>query len=191
MRVLSNPLLSMSLLLLFSYIFIGQAYGQGFYAGVHAGSSDFEGSQFGESEIGWGAYLGLDLVRFFGIELAYTDYQRFESRVPGQTQPNPTAISLSGIVRFPVLNRLDVYVKAGYANLDVDIDSSNPFYIGSRDEDTALYGIGLSYRLSDDWQLRLGAERMDMDLETIPAGSFFTRSEGDLDFLSIGLTRRF
>lgn len=176
---------------LFSCFLLNSANAQDFYAGIHVGSSDFDGSQFGESESGWGAYLGFDLGRYFGVELSYTDYQEFNSRVSGQLQPNPVAISLSGIVKYPIFDQLEIYAKAGYANIDSDIDSSNPFYIGSRDESNPVYGVGFNYLFSENWEVRVGAERTDLDLGTIPAGSFFARSNGDLDILSVGLIRNF
>ncbi len=125
------------------------------------------------------------------MELAYTDYQKFESRVPGQLRPNPIAISLSGIVKYPLLDRLEIYAKAGYANIDSEIDSSNPFYSGSRDESNAIYGVGFNYTISSNWKVRAGAERTELNLGNIPAGSFFAKSDGDLDILTIGLVRAF
>lgn len=41
---------------IFSVFFMLElVHAQGFYAGINIGSSDFDGSQFGKSEIGWGA----------------------------------------------------------------------------------------------------------------------------------------
>lgn len=179
------------LAILLVHTLLNSASAQGFYAGVSVGSTDFDGSQFGGSETGWGAHIGFDLGQYLGVELSYTDYQQFESRVPGQLLPSPVVVSLSGIVKYPILDRLEIFAKAGYANIDSDIDSSNPFYIGSRDESDAIYGAGFNLRISDYWMLRLGAERTELDLGTIPAGDFFTRSEGDLDVLHIGLIWKF
>jgi opacity protein-like surface antigen len=98
---------------------------------------------------------------------------------------------MSGIVRYPLLNRFDVFAKLGYARIDTDINSSNPFYNGARDENNALYGAGIEYRLANKWGLRLAYERVELNLGLIPSGSFYSYSEGGLELASIGLLRKF
>jgi opacity protein-like surface antigen len=129
----------------------------------------------------------VDLGRYFGIELAYTDYQEFDSRLSGQTSPDPVSVSLSALIKYPLTNRFKIVGKIGWARLDTDIDSSNPFFNGSLNEDNLLVGLGIEYILSSQWRIRAGYEGTEMNLGTIPAGSFFARSEGNLEFLSAGL----
>lgn len=165
----------------------GQAAAQDFYAGISAGTTNFEGSQFGDSDTAWGLQLGVDLGRYFGIELAYTDFQAFDSRVPGQTSPDPDSVSLSALLKYPLTNRFNLVGKIGWARLDINVDSLSPFNNGSFNEDNLLFGLGLEYILSSQWRIRLAYEGTEMNLGTIPAGSFFARSRGDLDFISAGL----
>ena len=168
-----------------------QATAQDFYAGISAGSTNFEGSQFEDSNTAWSAQLGMDLGRYFGIELAYTDYQEFDSRISGQTSPDPASVSLSALIKYPLTNRFNLVGKIGWARLDTDIDSSNPFYNGSLNEDNLLVGLALDYSLSSQWRIRLAFEGTEMNLGAIPAGSFFARSDGNLEYLSAGLIWNF
>jgi opacity protein-like surface antigen len=171
--------------------FGGAIQAQEFYAGLGIGSSDFDANQFGASNSAWTAQLGAAFGPLLAIELAYSDYQRFDSRVAGQILPHPKALSMSGIVKYPLLNRLDVFAKLGYARIATDISSSNPFYNVSRDENNAVYGGGFDYRLASKWSLRLAYERVELNLGLIPSGSFYSHSEGGLELASIGLLRKF
>lgn len=187
MKSLISTVWLISISTLISISLTSQATAQNFYAGLSAGSTNFEGSQFGDSDTAWSAQLGVDLGRYFGIELAYTDYQEFDSRLSGQTSPDPVSISLSALLKYPLTNRFNLVGKIGWARLDTDIDSSNPFFNGSLNEDNLLIGLGLEYILSSQWRTRLSYEGTKMNLGTIPAGSFFSRSEGNLEYLSAGL----
>lgn len=187
MKSLISTVWLISISTLISISLTSQATAQNFYAGLSAGSTNFEGSQFGDSDTAWSAQLGVDLGRYFGIELAYTDYQKFDSRLSGQTSPDPVSISLSALLKYPLTNRFNLVGKIGWARLDTDIDSSNPFFNGSLNEDNLLVGLGLEYILSSQWRTRLSYEGTKMNLGTIPAGSFFSRSEGNLEYLSAGL----
>lgn len=187
MKNLISTVWLISISTLISISLTSQATAQNFYAGLSAGSTNFEGSQFGDRDTAWSAQLGVDLGRYFGIELAYTDYQEFDSRLSGQTSPDPVSISLSALLKYPLTNRFNLVGKIGWARLDTDIDSSNPFFNGSLNEDNLLVGLGLEYILSSQWRTRLSYEGTKMNLGTIPAGSFFSRSEGNLEYLSAGL----
>ena len=167
------------------------AHTQELYAGFSIGGSDFDASQFGETEPDWSAQVGLDLNRFLAVELAYTDHQQLDSRISGQFQPNPKSYALTGIVRYPLLNRVDVYARAGYATIDTEINSYNPSYNGSQNDHTPIYGAGLKVSVTDNWSARVSAERMELDMGVMPVGSFYTSSEGKLDRISAGIILHF
>jgi opacity protein-like surface antigen len=169
----------------------GTARAQDFYAGLSVGSADFDASQFGASNSAWAAQLGAAFGPWLAVELAYSDYQRFDSRVAGQVLPHPKALSMSGVVKYPLLSRLDVFAKLGYARIDTDISSNNAFYSGAMDENNAIYGGGFEYRLANSWSLRLAYERTELNLGLIPSGSFYSHSDGGLELASIGLLRKF
>lgn len=191
---MSNRILKNSFFALWTLLCLGLSNlsnAQDIYVGLSAGSTEFDGSQFGDRNNAWGLHVGINLGRFFGAEVSYTDYQKFDSRVPSQLQPSPVALSAVGIVKYPILDRLEIFGKAGYARISTDIDSSNPFYAGSIDENNPVYGLGLNFILTDNWSVRAAYDRTEMNLGNIPAGGFFARSNGNLDLVSVGLMWEF
>lgn len=162
-----------------------------FYLGASVGTADFHGSQFDESNTAWGLQLGWNFNQYIGLELAYTDFQEFSSRIEGQTSPHPTGASVAAILRYPVSSRISLFGKVGMTRVDTDIAAANPFYDGSQTEDNASYGLGADLRIGSSWKLRIAYDVTEMNLGTIQSGSFYTKSNGDLDRLSAGVAWEF
>ena len=162
-----------------------------FYVGVNVGRAAFNGSQFDEKDSAWGLILGWKYNQVIGLELLYTDYQRFTSRIPGQTAPEPSTFSVSGIVRQPLTDSIDIYGKIGMARLSTDMKADVSFYDGTITDYRASFGAGAEWRINDHWNIRLGYETTTLDLGTIPAGSFYANSKDNLAVLSAGILFEF
>lgn len=156
------------------------------YVGLGAGKSGFEGNQFDEKNAAWGLQVGWRINSFLAAELGYSDYQEFESRWK-QTFPHPVALSLAAVLRYPVTNRIDIFGKFGLAHVRTEVDNTNPNYVGSFTENESLIGLGATFRLSSSVKARLAYERTALDLDLIPAESFYTQSNGHLNNLSLGV----
>ena len=174
-----------SCLLLFAVAPLSSA--QNLYVGASVGSSKFDGSQFGDSSSAWGVLAGWNLNDYFGLELGFTDQKEFDSRVPGQTSPDTNSLSLSAVVKYPVLSGLEVFGKIGFTRINTDVVSSNSFYTGSLNDNSQSYGVGVQFEFSDNWKIRVSFDRAQLELGLIPAGSFYVHSDGNLDTVSAGL----
>lgn len=83
----------------------------------------------------------------------------------------------------PVTNRLDVFARAGYAYIDLDATAfapvtGTPINLGSGSEDGFTAGAGLSFDLTESWELRAdytyyGFDQADTNAGTVSVGYKF------------------
>lgn len=163
-----------------------------FYGGVILGSSNFKDNRFDESNHALGFQLGWRFNALLGVELSYIDHQEIDSGVLGQISPEPKVTSLSAVLRYPITNKIEIFGRAGLANLRVGVDSSGPFtQARSFTENTGTYGLGIGYRLGKNWKMRVAYDRTKLDLGFIRGGGIFGNSSGNLDVGSISFLRDF
>jgi hypothetical protein len=117
-------------------LYLGVGLGQ---SNVDVSAADLGVLKFDKEDIAWKAYVGGRFLSFAGAEL---DYINFGKPDGGNAKLKYTGLAAFGLYYLPIpLPLLDVYLKAGFARLDVN---------GSLNfKDTKLaYGAGLQLNLS-------------------------------------------
>jgi opacity protein-like surface antigen len=133
-----------------------------FYGGLDVGSSKIDA--FDDSETSYGAFLGYGFNRFFAVELGYRELGKFDV-VGGNVKAKQTHLSVIG--SYPLNNRLDLYGRLGYSNLDAS--SSSP-YVSVDAEDGGLYGVGLNYNFTPQLSGRIEAQKPSSDSTNYSVG---------------------
>ena len=143
---------------------------RGGYAGIGFGRSDLgvDGTSESYEDTNIRAYMGYDLNRYFAVEAGI-------GSVPLDDYLNNvgdlTGIDVSVLAKLPVTGRLSAFARLGYWDWDYgdhDKTKSHGFFGGT----DMLYGVGLDYKVSPRFKLRLDAIRYeadDADLDTLMA----------------------
>ena len=135
----------------------------------------------------WGAGVGVNLGRYFALQLEYLDL----GAVAGSgsfcppSQPacaGPTflldadseALALSVLPSYPLTERLWTYLKVGYFTFDTDISGASARDLEEADEDDLLLGIGLRLDLGGPVDLFLEYEELGDVVETVSVGATFS-----------------
>lgn len=149
-----------------------------FYLGGSATTtaSDFETAvdTFESDEIGWKAYAGFNFLNFLGAEIAYRDLGSIsEGTTGGSIDLDLKMIDASARVFIPV-SIVNLFVKAGYANIAWDGRINIEGEIENFDEDDweLFYGVGAEVNLGDRWAIRAEWEKFEAadNLDTLSAG---------------------
>lgn len=132
----------------------------GFYIGAEVGQADF-GS---DDDTAFKFIGGYQFHRNIAVEAGYGMlYDRGGAEV--------TALELVAVGMFPVMDRLSVIGKLGFANVDVETP------LGSDDKTELTYGVGVQYDFTRNLGARAQWQRYDTDQE--------------VDLLSVGIVYRF
>ena len=132
----------------------------GFYLGAEVGQADF-GS---DDDTAIKFIGGYQFHRNVAVEAGYgLLYDRGGSEV--------TAIEVVAVGLFPVMDRLSIIGKLGFANVDVETP------LGSDDKTELTYGVGVQYDFTRNLGARAQWQRYDTDQE--------------VDLLSVGIVYRF
>jgi opacity protein-like surface antigen len=98
----------------------------------------------------------------------------------GTTQIGLDASSMDifGVGLFPIGDKFEVFAKAGYAFIDLDVSVSDPLLgsiNGSTSEDDFAYGAGFSFKVGDKFALRAEYEAFDVieSADMISVGGIF------------------
>ena len=168
-----NKLLST---LLLSSTFCAMAFGanaqdHGFYSGVGMGQSLTEGSNK-DRDTGFSAFVGYDFTKHIGVESGYVDLGELE--YVGGVQPQAKAPYLVAVGKLPITEKVALYAKAGINHWS--LDDAHPTLTGTSDDSgtDATYGLGVQYRVNDQFALRgdysrLEVGEMDIDLAQLQA----------------------
>ncbi|MGH8018980.1 MAG: outer membrane beta-barrel protein [Opitutaceae bacterium] len=153
-----------------------------FYLGGAATStaSDFETAvdTFESDELGWKAFAGYNFLEFLGAEVGYRDLGSFNEGTTGSSIDLDLKV-IDGSVRayLPLFPILDVFVRAGYANIAWDGSINIEDEIENFDEDDweLFYGVGLELGLGPKLAIRAEWEKYDAtdSLDTLSAGVVF------------------
>jgi len=146
-------------------------------------SSIFEpGQHFGDRDTGYGLHLGYGFSDWFAIELGLTDFGsgtdtfKLKGDVVYIVKPNDTqtldakGVSLAGVFSKQLGADWSVFGVLGVTAMDYKSTLSGGFseqsgsllVRNSYDDQGLLYGLGASYKLSDELKLRLDARRNDV-----------------------------
>ena len=137
-----------------------QAAVPGFYIGAEVGQADF-GS---EEDTAFKLIGGYQFHRNIAAEIGY-------GMLFDKGGAEVTSLEVVAVGIFPVMDRLSVIGKLGFANTDVETR------FGSDDSTDLTYGVGLQYDFTRNLGARAQWQRYDSDAE--------------VDLLSIGIVYRF
>lgn len=153
-----------------------------FYVGASITSTDSDlqaaGENFSSDEAGWKAYAGWDFLRFLGVEAGYRDLGSFrDSATGGEVDYDVTALDASARAFLPIGRLINLYAKAGYANIawDGQIDLGNEIENFDEDDWDLFYGLGVEFNIGDRFGVRGEWEQFEAsnDLSTLSAGAIF------------------
>jgi OOP family OmpA-OmpF porin len=141
-----------------------------FYVGGAVGKTEVDYVEFAgvtvtdDSDTSWKLFAGYNFNENFAVEFAYQDLgdNSFEYlNVPATADGE--AYSLALLAKLPMGEQAEAYAKLGYARVDAEV-SAGGLTLGADDSDV-LYGLGVSYSVTETVDLRLEWERMDFDDE--------------------------
>ncbi len=129
----------------------------------------------------WKVYAGGNFSRFLGLEVGYTDFGKI-AVAGGETKAWAANVSLTAGV--PIGERFAVFAKGGgaYARTDVSADPSTLFDVGHKSGWGTTYGVGATFAITPNWQLRADWDRYNLD---------FVGGRRDVDLASAGVQFRF
>lgn len=146
---------------------------------------------------GWKAFAGYRFTDMFAIEGGYYNLgsieqtgieDPFDSTKTGTVDlaSETTGLAVMGVANFALMDNLEVFGKAGAVKLTTDHTLTDPAskkatFEGSEDGTGVLYGVGASYKFTDNLGVRGEWERMDVKNSD---------TDGDMkhDMLSVGAT---
>ncbi|HRK78271.1 MAG TPA: outer membrane protein transport protein [Thiobacillus sp.] len=157
----------------------------GWYAGLGVGQSkygDIDEASANTRTEGWKVYGGYQFNKYLGIEGGYANLNDMTSRTGAVvTNLAADAWTLGAVLSYPVTEKLSVMGKLGAAYVLADAKVKNGAALTVRSGDDSYepnYGVGVSYALLDNLNLRLEWERFD-------------RKEYDIDLVTAGLALKF
>jgi hypothetical protein len=152
------------------------------YIGLNIGQPDWSipctGGGFGcsESNTAYNIYTGGMFNQYFGAELGYVDFGKFE-RGGGRTRAAGVNLSLVGHLPLGAFN---VYGKIGtlYGRTDTTSSPVSGLGTGKRSGWEGSYGVGVGYQLSQRSMVVLEWNRYDLDFADVGRRDISTTSLG-------------
>ncbi|NDU89977.1 MAG: porin family protein [Ferrovum sp.] len=145
------------------------AYAQGLYVGGTVGEAQTLNAS---NQAAWnnssynpafGALIGYQFNRYFGVEGAYTEAGKFgNNTVSGKTD----VATLEGVGYLPLSNLLSLYGKLGVGSAtSQSVNSAAPGYSGAT-RISSTYGLGLQFRINALFSARIGYDYYRSALNT-------------------------
>jgi len=131
-------------------------------------NADFETAvdDFSTDDAGWKIFGGFNFVKFVGIELSYRDLGTFED-TSGSSTVNADLVSYDGALRgiLPLGKWFEVFAKAGYSNVAVELEASDGLSSIVSDENNweLFYGAGFGINFGEHFGIRAEWEEYDVD----------------------------
>ncbi|MEW5873498.1 MAG: outer membrane protein transport protein [Chloroflexota bacterium] len=152
----------------------------GWYAGLNVGQSnyrDFAAASANTRSEGWKVYGGYQFNKYLALEGGYVNLNDMTAATGAlRTNIATDAWALGAVLSYPVSNKVSVMGKFGYAYMQGDTKTKNGAALTvhtSQDDYEPNYGVGVSYKVFDNLNLRAEWERFDrsnMDIDLITAG---------------------
>ncbi|WP_371186517.1 porin family protein [Thalassotalea maritima] len=167
----------------FSHEFLG--IGEGGYVGIAVGESDLDMDWF-DHPTGWEIYGGWELSDYFGLEVSYIDFGKFEN--PYATDTNGLiqsidveAYTLGLIGKIPITETIDIFAKIGYSHWDADVS-----LVGYSDNSwDTFWGVGANYKVSEHFAV--GVRYSEYKLDAVGPAVW----EDDVSLVSLNLEYHF
>lgn len=125
-----------------------------------------------DSDTSWKLFAGYNVNENFAVEFAYQDLGENSMDIMAvPVEVDGDAYSLSLVGKLPMGESAEVFAKLGYAHVNADANVGGLADV-SADGSDVLYGLGVSYSLTDMVDVRLEWERMDFEdeIDTVSLG---------------------
>ena len=137
---------------------------------------------FDIDDSGWKVFLGVDFVKYFGLEASYRDMGSFSETGFGSTvDADIKAYDIAARGILPLGRVFAIFGKAGYANVSIDGTSTEGLEEISINDDSweLYYGLGLELRFGKSFGVRAEWEDFDVEesLNAFSVGAFFRWGE--------------
>lgn len=152
----------------------------GWYGGLGIGQSNYSDTDQDSANTrteGWKVYAGYQFNKYLGIEGGYANLNDLTGTTGAVvTNLDTEAWALSAVLSYPVTDKVSVMGKLGMAYMLADVSTKNGPAVAVRtenDEVEPTYGVGVSYKLFDNMDLRAEwdrYDRSDMDIDLVSAG---------------------
>lgn len=144
---------------------------------------------------GWKAFAGYNFTDNLAVETTYYNLGKAEETYQHATYGainatgEATAFGLSGVYSFEVSDNFDIFGKLGAVrwNLEGKAKSAAATVSEEQSGTSIIYGVGASYKLTDNLSMRGEYERYNAEYQVDPNDSRKTE-ESDVDTLSAGVT---
>lgn len=146
---------------------VGAVQAGSFVVGASAGQTTLEasaGARFDIDDTGYKAFFGYRFFRYVGVELAYTDFGKFEETVDSTSiEATATAPAVWVIGVLPVHQRLELFAKLGFGfwNTEVTLTENGTSQSGDENGSNLCYGVGLGVQFTELVGMRLEWEAYD------------------------------
>jgi hypothetical protein len=128
-------------------LYMGAGLGQ---SNADLSDGDIGATDFDKKDMGWKVFVGGRFLSYFGAELDYID---FGKPAGDDAELKYKALAGFGLFYMPIpLPILDLYIKAGMAKLDYDLDVDLGAGVNTKDTKFA-YGGGLQLKFGS-WAIR-------------------------------------
>lgn len=149
----------------------------GWYAGLGVGQSNFRNVDADSANTrseGWKVYAGYQFNKYLGIEGGYVNLNDMTATTGAvRTNMNADAWALGAVLSYPVTEKISLMGKVGAAYLLSDIKRTDSLSATGDDSFEPNYGVGVSYAVFDNLNLRAEWERFDRDdlnIDLVSAG---------------------
>ncbi len=131
-------------------------------------SDEFDSLDLDDDDNGFKVFLGYNLTRRLSVEAAYVDLGDFpfEGTISGSQSSGGEeidGISLTPLVRMPVLPYLDLFAKGGLFTWDIERSTDAVADLSSENSTDFTYGAGVDLNLWRPIGVRGEWERYEMD----------------------------
>lgn len=167
----NRPSLAPSVALACMVLLAAEASASGLFVGGSVGTAfvdeNLDGSQFNADSNAFQVFGGYEFTDNFGVEVSYLDLGTFKDTfdVAGElvkVTANADGFTLAAFGRLPLSERFSVHAKAGVFFWDGQSSTAGITENDPGDQNPFI-GAGVSYDLSDNARLSLGADYYDMD----------------------------
>jgi len=137
-----------------------------FYGGVDVGATRV--SDLDDTKASVGAFVGYGINQNFAVEVGYRQLGKFDfESYYGDVDVKVKQAHVSVLGFLPLNPQTDVYARLGYNQ--VKIKASAYGVSESRDEDRALFGLGLNYSFSNQLSGRVEVQKPASDVTNLSA----------------------
>jgi OOP family OmpA-OmpF porin len=143
------------------------ASAEGFYVGAGLGQTTVKADGFKDDDIGFKIFGGYAFNQNFAAEIEYLDGGTAKD---DGIKAEASYFAASVVGSIPLGNAFSLFARLGFAAWDLDTN------VGDDDGEDLLYGIGAAFNVTEQLQVRLEWEAIDVDggdADTIGVNALF------------------